>query len=120
MDAGCPGRRVRTVESVEVLCPACGRGVELFTDEIKARCRCGEVILREALPSCAMWCPAAERCLGKVIDLRLVQQRVDAQRRNRECDEYVRKIGRRIEESRRRSSANGARAKGKGHKGSES
>jgi len=50
--------------------------VEFFTDEPKRRCRCGRVLLREALPRCADWCPAAAECLGEAIDIRELQKRL--------------------------------------------
>jgi hypothetical protein len=71
----------RELDSVIVACPACGRAVELFTDEPKRQCRCGHVLLREALPQCAKWCAAAERCLGIAVDAREVE------RRTKEIDE---------------------------------
>jgi len=74
----CPGRMTpRNLDSVVVPCPECGRLVEFFTDEPKRRCRCGKLLLREALPKCADWCPAAAQCLGEAIDLRELQQRLE-------------------------------------------
>jgi hypothetical protein len=40
--------------------------VELFSDEMHARCRkCGALIERETVPSCIQWCKAAKQCLGE-------------------------------------------------------
>jgi hypothetical protein len=73
----CPGKQsLRNLDSVVVPCPDCGRLVEFFTDEPKRQCRCGRVLLREALPQCAAWCLAAAQCLGEVVDLRELEQRV--------------------------------------------
>jgi len=66
----------RSLDSIVVPCPDCGRLVEFFTDEPKRRCRCGRVLLREALPRCADWCPAAAECLGEAIDIRELQKRL--------------------------------------------
>jgi len=75
--ARCPGQEsLRSLDSVIVPCPDCGRLVEFFTDEPKRQCRCGRVLLREALPHCAEWCLAAAECLGQAIDLRELEQRV--------------------------------------------
>ena len=64
---GCPGRKTNArLDSIIVPCPSCQRELELFDDEQKAHCRCGQWVFREALPSCAMWCQAAQRCLGEV------------------------------------------------------
>ena len=61
----CPGRTANVlVESTLVPCPECGRTVEIFGDEERVHCRCGHWVFREALPSCAQWCPEAERCFG--------------------------------------------------------
>lgn len=73
----CPGQMTnRAIESVIVPCPDCGKLVEFFTDEVKRRCRCGKTLLRESLPSCASWCPAAARCLGQAVDLRELEKRM--------------------------------------------
>jgi len=73
----CPGRMLsRNLDSVVVPCPACGRLVEFFSDEPKRRCRCGHLLLREALPRCADWCPAAAACLGEAIDIRELSRRL--------------------------------------------
>ncbi|MCK4602453.1 MAG: hypothetical protein KAU28_08295 [Phycisphaerae bacterium] len=77
MTQQCPGRTTaRNLDSVIVPCPSCGRLVEFFTDEPKRRCRCGKLLLRESLPKCADWCPAAARCLGEAIDLRELERRL--------------------------------------------
>lgn len=77
MMSKCPGKLVpRDLDSVLVPCPSCGRIVEFFTDEAKRICRCGGVLLREALPRCAEWCPAAAQCLGEAIDVRELQRRL--------------------------------------------
>ena len=70
--------------------------VEIFTDEQKTRCRCGAVILREALPSCLSWCPAADRCFGAVIDLREARERIEEMKRKAECNDYLQNVKRLI------------------------
>ena len=95
----CPGMQApRNLDSVVVPCPDCGRLVEFFTDEPKRRCRCGRLLLRESLPKCADWCPAAAECLGEAIDLRELQKRmakIKNDPRARKCMESIR---RRLEE----------------------
>ena len=77
MPVKCPGKiNPRNLDSVIVPCPSCGRLVELFTDEAKRRCRCGRLLLRESLPKCADWCPAAAQCLGEAIDVRELTRRM--------------------------------------------
>lgn len=70
-DMHCPGRSSATayLSSVELPCPGCGHEVEIFGDEIRVRCRCGQYVFREALPSCARWCKEAARCFGHVGNL---------------------------------------------------
>lgn len=70
----------------------------MFTDEVRTRCRCGEVILRESIPSCVSWCPSAEACLGQVIDLRTVRKRME-EAHGADADRYVEEMGRRIREA---------------------
>jgi len=90
----CPGKMVsRDLDSVIVPCPECGCLVEFFTDEPKRRCRCGHVLLREALPQCAEWCPAAAECLGEAIDIRELEKRLAKVKNDpkaRECIESIR------------------------------
>ena len=90
----CPGKQsLKYLDSVLVPCPACGRLVEFFTDEPKRACRCGRVLLREALPQCAEWFLAAAQCLGQAVDLRELEKRV-AQVKNdpraKQCLESIR------------------------------
>ena len=94
MMSRCPGRMPpRELESVFVPCQECGRLVEFFSDEPKRHCKCGHVMLREALPRCADWCPAAVQCLGEAIDVRELQRRlaeIKNDPRARQCLESIR------------------------------
>ena len=65
-DLHCPGRTSPSayLSSVVVPCPGCGHQVEIFGDEIRVHCRCGQYVFREALPACAKWCKEAARCFG--------------------------------------------------------
>jgi len=94
MTGKCPGQTTaRNLDSVLVPCPACGRIVEFFTDEPRRRCRCGKLLLRESLPQCADWCPAAAQCLGEAIDLKAFEERLAHVRddpRAKKCIESIR------------------------------
>jgi hypothetical protein len=94
MLARCPGKQsLRILDSIVVPCPDCGQLIEFFTDEVKRPCRCGRVLLREALPQCADWCLAAGECLGQAIDLRELQRRVEKVKndpRAKQCLEDIR------------------------------
>ena len=62
----CPGQNRRDIRSSLHPCPKCGHMVELFSDEMQARCRkCGTKVERESVPSCIQWCKAAQQCLGE-------------------------------------------------------
>ena len=113
MEMSCPGRRGRKLDSQVVRCPECQRPVEIFSDEQKARCHCGKVILRDALPSCISWCPAAERCLGEVIDLSELRKRIESMRRDIDASGYVEKVQRQIAESADHTPGAGAEDGGK-------
>ena len=78
MKAKCPGQDSRhPIDSTIVPCPACGNDVELFSDEPRRRCHCGQVVTRPTLPKCVEWCPAAAQCFGKAVDIRLLKKRVE-------------------------------------------
>jgi predicted RNA-binding Zn-ribbon protein involved in translation (DUF1610 family) len=69
MDASqhfCPGSiGLRQPKPEDVQCHTCGREVELWSDEIKARCPgCGALLTRDVPPSCIDWCKWAEQCVG--------------------------------------------------------
>ena len=61
----CPGQSERNLKAKPYRCPGCGYQVEIFSDELRARCpRCGGEVYREKTPSCIDWCKGAEACLG--------------------------------------------------------
>ena len=63
---GCPGAvNIREVTPEEITCPQCGEEVEIWSDELTARCtHCGARVSREQGPSCIDWCAFAEECIG--------------------------------------------------------
>ncbi len=68
MYSRCPGQESRNL-GVEVFkCPGCGADVEIFSDEMRFRCRkCGTMVVRkEVAPSCLDWCDAAQNASAKV------------------------------------------------------
>ncbi|MFQ6067548.1 MAG: phosphohydrolase [bacterium] len=61
----CPGQSERNLKAKLYRCSGCGYQVEIFSDELKARCpRCGKQVYSRRNPSCVDWCRAAEQCLG--------------------------------------------------------
>jgi DNA-directed RNA polymerase subunit RPC12/RpoP len=62
----CPGAKfVRQPKPELFACPSCGKEVEIWSDEFKARCRsCGKPVYRSREMSCLEWCAMAEECVG--------------------------------------------------------
>ena len=79
MKSKCPGQesRNRPIEAVNVTCPSCGKPVEMFSDEARRRCSCGQEVTRKSLPRCAEWCSAAAECFGEATDVRVLKARAD-------------------------------------------
>jgi len=75
----CPGS-LRSVapQPLERQCPRCGRSVEIWSDEEKAACKCGGTVFKDRRPTCAEWCPAAEKCLGGLVDVKKIRAEAQA------------------------------------------
>lgn len=66
MTTRCPGQDLRNLRVSVHLCPKCGTEVEIFSDEMRIKCKkCGTMVFREKTPSCIEWCAAARQCLGE-------------------------------------------------------
>jgi ribosomal protein S27AE len=62
----CPGQDGRNLTASIHICPNCGAEVEMFSDEVRVRCRgCGAWVEKEAVPSCIEWCVQARACIGE-------------------------------------------------------
>ncbi len=62
----CPGQDSRKRSAESVICPECGYMAEIFSDEFNVKCpKCGNLICKERLPSCADYCKAARECIGE-------------------------------------------------------
>ncbi len=62
----CPGQDSRNIQVESIKCPVCGYLLEIFSDEIRARCpACRGLICKNKLPSCVDWCKAAKECMGE-------------------------------------------------------
>ena len=66
---GCPGAKTFTQPTPEfVHCPMCHSEVEIWTDEVEAKCDgCGAMVTRELLQGCIDHCPSAKECLGEAL-----------------------------------------------------
>ena len=66
MYARCPGQDSQNLRAAIYRCPKCGADVEIFSDEVRVKCKkCGEYVYPKKLPSCIEWCAAARKCLGE-------------------------------------------------------
>ena len=51
MNTKCPGQDIRNLRAVMYKCPNCGNEVEMFSDELRIKCRkCGEYVYKEKTP----------------------------------------------------------------------
>ena len=70
----CPGNiRTLSPKPLERTCLQCGRTVEIWSDEEKAACKCGTLIFRNRQLTCVEWCPAAEKCVGDLVDVKKIK-----------------------------------------------
>ncbi len=66
MNIRCPGQDIRNLRVSLHKCPGCGAEVEIFSDELRAKCqKCGTYVHKEKVPSCIDWCQSARQCLGE-------------------------------------------------------
>ena len=94
----CPGSATnKSLDSTVVKCASCGVDVELFSDEPKRRCHCGNTVRRDTAPRCADWCPAAAQCLGLAADAGSFEKRRDEIRSNPQAKECLARIADLIE-----------------------
>jgi HD superfamily phosphodiesterase/predicted RNA-binding Zn-ribbon protein involved in translation (DUF1610 family) len=62
----CPGQDPKNIESKSIKCPSCGYAMEIFSDEVKAKCpQCKNITYAERMPSCVDWCKSAKECVGE-------------------------------------------------------
>lgn len=67
MMARCPGQDPRNLKAEIIPCPGCAYEVEIFSDEMNARCpRCKKDVIRQGMPSCVEWCNSARECVGSL------------------------------------------------------
>jgi len=107
----CPGSfRSSQPTPSEKPCPHCGRPVEIWSDEEVVYCKCGGPVFREAVPRCVEWCPAAEKCLGHLLDVEAIRaaarKRAMAEEKPEFVEEVCRKIRTALERRRGTASAN--------------
>ncbi len=64
---GCPGARtIREATPEYIACPHCGREMEIWSDELVARCpHCKQLVPQQNKgASCIDWCAFAAQCVG--------------------------------------------------------
>ncbi len=73
LNRACPGaRQFREVRPEDLTCPHCGQEVEIWSDELTARCpHCRRIVARRRGASCIDWCAHARECIGSAAYERL-------------------------------------------------
>ena len=63
----CPGSKfIRQPKPEQFTCPSCGEEVEIWSDEISAKCSsCATTVVRDGTMSCIEWCAMARDCVGE-------------------------------------------------------
>ena len=72
----CPGMvNLRTPTLTIKKCPQCGEEVEVFSNDISAKCSgCGFLIFNE-IESCIRWCKYVKECIGEETYNKLMAER---------------------------------------------
>ncbi|MCD5425946.1 MAG: hypothetical protein LRZ92_05755 [Methanosarcinaceae archaeon] len=73
----CPGvNNIVRPELIIRTCPYCGDDeVEFFSYETEINCdSCGELVHREATPSCVVWCDNAYECIDDLLERKLISK----------------------------------------------
>ena len=97
--AKCPGTDSRSVRPEYRRCTECGYRLEFFSDELTRRCpQCGSKQMKEAEPSCVVWCPAAEACVGDPEKVRQIREAVLLNVKPEEAERF-KKLSQQIRES---------------------
>lgn len=97
MDEKCPGRTANAIlESTLLTCSKCGQDSEIFTDEVRVHCKCGEWLYRQTMPSCIQWCPEAERCMGAVNGLKQMLEATTPVHDQKKYEERLKELQERI------------------------
>jgi DNA-directed RNA polymerase subunit RPC12/RpoP len=65
----CPGSQIFSQPHPEFMkCRFCGAEVEIWTDEVRARCpACKKITVRKQPQSCLDWCKFAKDCVGEKV-----------------------------------------------------
>lgn len=90
----CPGSLKSTLATpLERTCPQCGAQVEIWSDEERVTCKCGQVIFRDKTPTCVEWCAAAEQCLGHILDVAKIKAEARERAKAEGNPEFVEEVG---------------------------
>ncbi len=73
----CPGATILRQPKPEFFsCPSCGEEVEIWSDELKARCpKCGSSVMKDKTLSCLDWCAHGKECVGDAVYDRYMKNR---------------------------------------------
>lgn len=74
---GCPGANIfKDVKPEYIECPYCHAEIEIWSDELLARCpSCRRIVARQRGASCIDWCKYAAECIGAQKYQQLVKER---------------------------------------------
>jgi HD superfamily phosphodiesterase/predicted RNA-binding Zn-ribbon protein involved in translation (DUF1610 family) len=96
----CPGSQFVRQPAPELFtCQVCKAEVEIWTDEIRARCpHCGQMVYRDPSMSCIEWCRYAEECVGTEVYSKIKENRLISIKRKllKELEDYFGKDKKRI------------------------
>jgi len=75
MVSQCPGAIDIRMPRLEIKdCPKCSEEIEIFSNDVSAKClKCGFVIYNDVM-SCVQWCEYAKECVGEKAYERVIQQ----------------------------------------------
>jgi len=98
----CPGSaRSNQPKPREFNCPSCGAAVEIWSDEVRGTCpKCGRFVFASSVPVCIEWCPAAQECMGDVLDVKKIKAEALMKVKAEEKPEHVEKIIKMVREGR--------------------
>lgn len=78
MNFGCPGAKIfKEPKPEEIACPFCSAHLEIWSDEVKARCpNCKKIVSRKQAQNCFQWCKYARECAGEAAYKKYMENRL--------------------------------------------
>lgn len=79
--------------------------IEIWSDEEKADCTCGETVFKDAAPTCVVWCSAAEECLGDIFDVKKLKEDAKKKAAAEGNPEFVAQVAEKIKKEKEKDCA---------------